>query len=174
MNPLTTYVRWASIAAAAGLIGWAAYTVWDIKAERDTLQGTLATVTATRDGLQKQVDQAATTISTQAGQIGTLIKLDDQRQADTRILLARLDALQRSFSQRAIQLEALTHEDPDSRRWGDTPLPADVARLLNFPARLTAADSSPADRADHPGADALPPAGHQAGTQPPAGGGPAE
>jgi len=70
------------------------------------------------------------------------------------------DAITLAAAARAEQIKRLTNENPDVKKWADTPLPADVIRLQKRPgitgaagyrAFLSESDALPAasERADH-------------------------
>jgi len=68
------------------------------------------------------------------------------------------DAITLAAVARAEQIKRLTNENPDVKKWADTPLPADVIRLQQRPAITGAAGY----RAFLSEGDALPAAGEQA------------
>lgn len=100
------------------------------------------------------------------------LELERQQAQDASRLLVRLqDDLEDARNQataRAHAIERLSHENQSVRDWRDTPLPADLARMLQRPALRGSADYR---NAPLPYGDPLPPAGSPAPNQRGAAGG---
>lgn len=99
----------------------------------------------------EQLRTAAGQINTMAGQLKALSAINQKLVDDFGAQRQRLDAISRNATAQAVKLEAITHEDLDARTWGDTPLPAAVARLLDNTAAdrdSAGTDAASADRID--------------------------
>lgn len=144
--------------------------VWRIRARITQLETALASADQATANLSGRLAAAERDIATRDGQIAALDQLNRQQAADAQALLQRLDSAARAATARATQLEAITHEDQDARRWGDTPLPAAVVRLLDTGA---APATAPAAGAGLRAGDGVPDAASPARHQPPTGADPA-
>lgn len=122
------------------------------------MRGQLDASTATVDSQTEQLQTAAGEIHTMTGQLQQVATINRQLVDTFADQQRRLDAIDRHATALAVKLEATTHEDPDAKTWGDTLLPAAVARLLDN----TAEDSAGADLegTDQPQAGGVP-AGNQ-------------
>jgi LysB family phage lysis regulatory protein len=173
MNWILANLRWLGLLAISMLGLTAGLIIWQQHNTIAGLQKQLDASNTQRDALSGQLETAQLTLSTKDGQIITLVDLNRQQAADVAAQLQRLDTITRNATARAIRLEALTHEDPDAKSWGDTRLPDAVARLLDNTA--TGSDTAgPPDRAAAlPAGGGVQAAGQPPENQPPAGAEPA-
>lgn len=169
MNGVRDNLKWLAVLVCLLLAAGAGFTLWQQSRDNASLQLQLTASNTQRDRLTSQLKTAETTISTQSGQIITLADLHRQQAADVTAQLQRLDTITRNATARAVKLEAITHEDEAARTWGDTRLPAAVARL--FDTTQAGGDSAgPSDRdADLRTGGGLPDPGQRATDQPPTG-----
>ena len=86
-----------------------------------------------RDALKGQLQQRETLIASLNQQMR-------QRERAELALRENLSTAQRAMQTREHQRQGELHDDPQSRQWADTVLPADVSRLHQRPAFNTAGD----------------------------------
>ena len=147
--------------AAAGALA-AGSVLWTLRAENGRLQQRLEQAGATSGKLAADLGAARAAIDTQTGQIHTLLAFSQQQAADMTALAQRLDTIRTDANRRALTLETTTHEDPTAQAWGDVPLPAAVAGVLDY----TTTRPGIADGATVPAGHAVPAADHPAVHQP--------
>lgn len=173
MSWLRDNLKWLAVLTISLLAAGAGFTIWQQHSNATTLQQQLTASNTQRDALDSQLKTAAETISTQSGQILTLVDLGRQQADAVAAQLQRMEAITRNATARAVKLEAITHEDPDAQRWGDTRLPDAVASLLDN----TASGSDPAGPPDRDAGlragGGVPDPGQWPADQPPAGAEPA-
>lgn len=173
MSWIRDNLKWLAILVCSLLAAGAGFTIWQQQSDNTKLAQQLTASNTQRDQLTSQLKTAETTISTQSGQILTLVDLNRQQSADVAAQLQRLDTITRNATARAVKLEAITHEDEAARIWGDTRLPDSVARLLDN----TATGSDPSGQADRDAGlragSGLPDPGQPPTGQPPTGAEPA-
>ncbi|MBN3005577.1 hypothetical protein JW897_17735 [Chromobacterium alkanivorans] len=173
MNWIRDNLRWLAILLFSLLATGAALTIWQQRSANTQLQLQLNASNTQRDALSVQLDTAQLTIGTKDGQIGELTTINRQQAEDVKAQLQRLDTITRNATARAAKLEAILNEDQDAKRWGDTRLPAAIARLLDT-TQAAGDPAGPPDRAATlPAGGGLPTAGRQPEDQPPAGAKPA-
>lgn len=173
MNWIRDNLKWMAALICLLLATGAALTIWQQHRAATKLQQQLTASNTQRDQLTGQLKAAEATISTQSGQIITLADLNRQQAAEVTAQLQRLDTITRNATARAVKLEAITHEDPDAQHWGDTRLPAAVARLLDT-TQAGGYLAGPPDRdAGLRAGSGLPNPGQQPADKPPAGAEPA-
>lgn len=144
MNWVRDNLKWLAVLVCSLLAAGAGFTIWQQHSTATTLQQQLTASNTQRDALDSQLKTAAETISTQSGQILTLVDLGRQQADAVAAQLQRMEAITRNATARAVKLEAITHEDEAARTWGDTRLPPAVERLLDN----TASGGDPAGHAD--------------------------
>ncbi|WP_137936110.1 hypothetical protein [Chitinivorax sp. B] len=107
----------------AGVILWRANA--NLQTNNTLLQQTIMTIEAERDILYTSLQQ-------QRGQIDALLQVNRLQAAYSAELQMRLQASRDLATRRLTTLDALTHDQSENQHWGDTRLPDDIARLLDF------------------------------------------
>ena len=148
--------------AIALVLAWLAY-------QNHQLGQQVQAQASTAGQLAQQLNTAAATIRSQQKSLTLQASQQQATAQDMATLQRRLSGLASRYTAAQINLEAITHEQPDATRWGDTPVPAAVQRLFDSTDDAgTAASPTPADTAMRPG-DAVPTTDTAVPDQPPAG-----
>jgi len=142
----------------------AGFTVWQQHSQLQTASNRL-------DEFTQANAELTTANQLQASQLVAMQRNADSQAAATLQLADRLDRLDRQSYANAVKLEAAIHATPAAIAWGNTAIPADVARLLDTTA--TGAASAPTGQHSLPAGDSLPTAGTGTEDQQAAGGKPA-
>lgn len=158
MNQIKTAI-WL---AAALVLAWLAY-------QNHQLGQQVQAQASTAGQLSQRLDTAAATIRSQQKSLTLQASQQQATAQDMATLQRRISGLASRYTAAQINLEAITHEQPDATRWGDTPVPAAVQRLFDSTDGAgTAATPATADPAMRPG-DAVPATDTAVPDQPPAG-----
>lgn len=173
MNWIRDNLKWLAVLTISLLAAGAGFTIWQQHSTTTTLQQQLTASNTQRDALDSQLKTAAETISTQSGQILTLVDLGRQQADAVAAQLQRMEAITRNATARAVKLEAITHEDEAARTWGDTRLPPAVERLLDNTGSGGDPAGPPNRDADLRAGGVVPDPGQRPADQPPAGAEPA-
>lgn len=162
MNQIKTAI-WL---AAALVLAWLAY-------QNHQLGQQVQAQASTAGQLSQRLDTAAATIRSQQKSLTLQASQQQATTQDMATLQRRISGLASRYTAAQINLEAITHEQPDATRWGDTPVPAAVQRLFdNTDDAGTAAPPVTADPAMR-ASDTVPAAATAVPDQPPAGANPA-
>lgn len=162
MNQIKTAI-WL---AAALVLAWLAY-------QNHQLGQQVQAQASTAGQLSQRLDTAAATIRSQQKSLTLQASQQQATTQDMATLQRRISGLASRYTAAQINLEAITHEQPDATRWGDTPVPAAVQRLFDSTDDAgTATTPAAADTAVRPGY-AVPAAATAVPDQPPAGANPA-
>ncbi|MEC5206384.1 hypothetical protein QF022_001340 [Vogesella perlucida] len=148
--------------AVALVLAWLAY-------QNHQLGQQVQAQASTAGQLSQQLDTAAATIRSQQKSLTLQASQQQATAQDMATLQRRISGLASRYTAAQINLEAITHEQPDATRWGDTPVPAAVQRLFDSTDDAgTAAAPATADPAMRAG-DTVPAAATAVPDQPPAG-----
>lgn len=162
MNQIKTAI-WLAVAL---VLAWLAY-------QNHQLGQQVQAQASTAGQLSQQLDTAAATIRSQQKSLTLQASQQQATAQDMATLQRRISGLASRYTAAQINLEAITHEQPDATRWGDTPVPAAVQRLFDSTDDTgTAATPAAADAAVRPG-DTVPATATAVPDQPPAGANPA-
>lgn len=141
MNQIKTAI-WLAVAL---VLAWLAY-------QNHQLGQQVQAQASTAGQLSQRLDTAAATIRSQQKSLTLQASQQQATAQDMATLQRRISGLASRYTAAQINLETITHEQPDATRWGDTPVPAAVQRLFDSTDGAgTAAPPATADPAMRPG-----------------------